>query len=61
MLNQLALASVMVVITVMVHLTGLNLVMRLLRSHSRFIRKLRITPLTLLLSASLGHLRNPYA
>ena len=54
MLNQLALASVMVVITVMVHLVGLNMVMRLLRSHSRFIRKLRITPLTLLLSASLG-------
>jgi hypothetical protein len=54
MLNQLALSSVMVVITVMVHLVGLNMVMRLLRSHSRFIRKLRITPLTLLLSASLG-------
>ena len=54
MLNQLALSSVMVVITVMVHLIGLNMVMRVLRSHSRFIRKLRITPLTLLLSASLG-------
>jgi len=54
MLNQLALASFMVVVTVMVHLIGLNMVMRLLRSHSRFIRKLRITPLTLLLSASLG-------
>jgi hypothetical protein len=44
----------MVVITVTVHLIGLNLVMSILRSHSRFIRKLRITPLTLLLSASLG-------
>ena len=54
MLNQLALSSIMVVITVMVHLIGFNMVMRLLRSHSRFIRKLRITPLTLLLSASLG-------
>lgn len=54
MLNQLALASVMVLITVIVHLIGLNMVMRLLRSHGRFIRKLRITPLTLLLSASLG-------
>ena len=54
MLYQLALATVMVVVTVMVHLIGLNMVMRLLRSHSRFIRKLRITPLTLLLSASLG-------
>ena len=54
MLNQLALSSVMVIVTVLVHLIGLNMVMRLLRSHSRFIRKLRITPLTLLLSASLG-------
>jgi hypothetical protein len=54
MLIELALASVMVVVTVMVHLIGLNMVMRLLRSHTRFIRKLRITPLTLLLSASLG-------
>jgi voltage-gated potassium channel len=54
MLSQLALASIMVIITVLVHLVGLNMVMRLLRSHSRFIRKLRITPLTLLLSASLG-------
>ena len=54
MLTQLALSSFMVVITVTVHLIGLNMVMRLLRSHSQFIRKLRITPLTLLLSASLG-------
>jgi ion channel len=54
MLNQLTLASLMVVITVVVHLIGLNMVMRLLRSHGRIIRKLRITPLTLLLSASLG-------
>ena len=54
MLIQLVLASIMVVITVMVHLVGLNMVMGLLRSHTRFIRKLRITPLTLLLSASMG-------
>ena len=54
MLNQLALSSVMVIVTVLVHLIGLNMVMRLLRSHSHFIRRLRITPLTLLLSASLG-------
>ena len=54
MLNELALASVMVVITVMAHLIGLNMVMRILRSHSHVIRKLRITPLTLLFSASLG-------
>jgi hypothetical protein len=48
MLNQLALSSLMVVITVMVHLIGLTMVMRLLRSTAAFIPKLRITPLILL-------------
>ena len=54
MLIQLILASVMVVVTVMIHLVGLTVLMRLLRSHGRFVRKLRIRPLTLLLAASLG-------
>ena len=55
MLNQLSLASVMVVVTVMVHLIGLNIIIKgVLRSHSRMLRRLRITPLTLLLSASVG-------
>ncbi|MEO6582492.1 MAG: potassium channel family protein [Sphingomicrobium sp.] len=54
MLNQLALASAMVAITVMVHLVGLTVLIRLLRSHGRFARRLRILPLTLLLTASLG-------
>lgn len=54
MLIQLILASVMVVVTVMIHLLGLTVLMRLLRSHGRFVRKLRIRPLTLLLAASLG-------
>lgn len=54
MLIQLILASVMVVVTVMIHLVGLTVLMRVLRSHGRFVRKLRIRPLTLLLAASLG-------
>lgn len=54
MLIQLILASVMVVVTVMIHLLGLTVLMRLLRSHGRFVQKLRIRPLTLLLAASLG-------
>lgn len=54
MLNQLALASAMVAVTVMIHLVGLTALMRLLRSHGRLARRLRILPLTLLLTASMG-------
>lgn len=54
MLTQLSLASVMVLITVLVHLTGLAVLVRILRSHHRLIRPLRISPLSLLLGASLG-------
>lgn len=54
MLDQLALASAMVALTVVIHLVGLTVLIRLLRSHGRFARKLRILPLTLLLTASLG-------
>lgn len=51
---QLALASVMVLVTVMVHLVGLAVLVRVLRSHHRFARRLKISPLTLLLGASIG-------
>lgn len=54
MLKQLLLATVMVVITVSVHLIGLALLMRLLRSHTRLFRRLQIMPLTLLLVATIG-------
>jgi len=55
MLTQLIFASAMVIVTVMVHLIGLNfIIMGLLRSHSRLLRRLRITPLPLLFSASVG-------
>jgi hypothetical protein len=54
MLVQLILATIMAVVTVMVHLVGLAILVRLLRSHHRLMRPLRIMPLTLLLGASLG-------
>jgi voltage-gated potassium channel len=54
MLIQLVLASAMVVVTVLVHLTGLAILMRVLRSHSRLFSALRIMPLTLLLAAAIG-------
>ena len=47
MLVQLILASFMVVVTVLVHLTGLAILLRLLRSHSRLFS-------TLLLAAAIG-------
>jgi voltage-gated potassium channel len=54
MIGQLVLASAMVVVTVLVHLSGLAFLVRLLRSHSRILRRLRLLPLTLLLVATLG-------
>lgn len=54
MLVQLILASAMVVVTVLVHLTGLAILLRLLRSRSRLFSALRIMPLTLLLTAAIG-------
>ena len=54
MLIELSLATAMVVLTALVHLTGLAMLTRLLRSHSRLTRQLRIMPLTLLLTTTLG-------
>lgn len=54
MFNQLILATLMVLITAIVHLVGLAVLVRLLKSHSRVFGKLRIMPLTLVLSASIG-------
>jgi voltage-gated potassium channel Kch len=54
MLVQLIIATAMVVVTVLIHLFGLALLMRVLRSHSRIFRKLTIMPLTLLLAATVG-------
>jgi voltage-gated potassium channel len=54
LLTQLVLASAMVLVTVMIHLVGLAILIRLLRSHHRLMRPVRIMPLTLLLAASVG-------
>jgi voltage-gated potassium channel Kch len=54
MLVQLIIATAMVVMTVLIHLLGLALLMRGLRSHTRIFRKLTIMPLTLLLAATVG-------
>jgi hypothetical protein len=54
MLIQLGLATIMALVTGLVHLTGLALLTRVLRSHSRAFRSLRILPLTLLLTATVG-------
>src|SRR5690348_6202475 len=54
MLVQLTLATAMVIATAMTHLLGLAILTRVLRSHSRMFRRLRIMPLTLLLAATVG-------
>ena len=54
MILQLTLASVLVIVTVLVHLVGLALLVRLLRSHGRLLEAARIMPLTMLLNASIG-------
>src|SRR5690242_382177 len=51
---ELVLATFMVVTMVVIHLVGLGLLIRVLRSHSRLFRKLRIMPLSLLLAATAG-------
>jgi voltage-gated potassium channel len=54
MLLQLIAATVMVVGIVIIHLVGLAILSRSLRSHSRILRQVRIMPLTLLLGATVG-------
>jgi hypothetical protein len=54
MILQLALATVMVAALVIIHLGGLAILTRALRSHSRFFRKLRVMPLAVLLVATIG-------
>lgn len=52
--KELMLATTIVVLVVIFHLMGLALLLRALRSHSKVFRSLRILPLTLMLSATLG-------
>jgi ion channel len=54
MLSQLIFATVMVVLMATIHLVGLAMLTRVLRSHSNLMRRMRILPVTLLLIASIG-------
>ncbi len=54
MLKQLIVATLMVIATVAIHLIGLALLMRLLRSRTLLFRRMQIMPLTLLLAATIG-------
>jgi voltage-gated potassium channel len=53
MLIQLVLAF-LVIVTVLVHLTGLAVVLRVLRSHSRMFGMVHVIPFTLLVTAAIG-------
>lgn len=54
MFTELVVATAMVVFTALMHLIGLALLTRVLRSHGRYLRQLRIMPLTLLMVATVG-------
>lgn len=54
MIVQLILASLMALGIVLVHLVGLGVLTRVLRSHSRLLSKLPILPLAILLAATIG-------
>jgi voltage-gated potassium channel len=51
---ELILATIVVLVIILIHLVGLATLTRLLRSHSRVMRKVRLLPFTLLLGASVG-------
>lgn len=53
MLIQLFLATAMVLVTVLVHLVGLAILLRVLQFHHRWVQS-RIRPITLLLTATIG-------
>ena len=52
--NELLIATAMVVLVVIFHLIGLAFLLRAMRSHSKVFRTVRILPLTLLLTVTLG-------
>lgn len=54
LIHQLVLASMMVLVTVMIHLLGLGSLVRVLRSHHLIWPAGRAPPITLLLAAALG-------
>jgi hypothetical protein len=52
--TELIFATFMVLAIILVHLTGLAILTRLLRSHSQVMRRVRLLPFTLLMGASIG-------
>lgn len=54
MIQQLALATLMVIAIVIIHLVGLAMLTRALRSHLQVFRRLKVVPFTLLLAATVG-------
>ena len=54
MFQQLVMATAMAIFTVLIHLSGLAIVVRLLRSEHRLVMPIRRAPLATLLIASLG-------
>jgi uncharacterized membrane protein len=52
--SELLIATAMAILVVIFHLMGLALLLRAMRSHSKVFRTMRILPLTLLLSVTLG-------
>lgn len=53
MLIQLFLATIMALVTSVIHLTGLALLVRLLRSHHRLVRPIRGAPVAILMIATI--------
>jgi hypothetical protein len=53
MLTQLLLATIMSLLTVAIHLTGLALLVRILRSHHRLVRPVKSAPVAVLLISSI--------
>jgi hypothetical protein len=53
MLTQLFLATIMSLLTVAIHLTGLGFLVRLLRFHQRLVKPLKSAPVVVLLSAAI--------
>jgi hypothetical protein len=51
---QLVIATLMVLVTVIIHLVGLAVLVRILRSHSRLFQSPRILPISLLIGAAMG-------
>ena len=54
MVTQLVFATFMVIVMAAIHLIGLAMLTRVLRSHSKVMRRMKILPVTVLMIASIG-------